>query len=230
MRTSTNLPLRGFTRRTRVPKGRLGWAAVRASVEKTSPLAVLRPLKPGPYQLALPVQLLIGLIGALRCATSGASITGAMRNMRSTHRIAAQIMKSRCLIVCTLCYETPKKCSTKASLCQPFCGRGLLCNALTLNTLASESALGRASTNLSLALGSAKLAVPTCTADAPTERYSSTSSAVSTPPRPIIGDLTVFFVSQTSLKVMGLIAGPESPPVEDPSLEIPVRKSRAIAG
>src|SRR6266550_2066275 len=49
--------------RTWEPKGRLGWAAVKASVEKISPLAVLRPLKPGQYQLALPAQVLIGFAG-----------------------------------------------------------------------------------------------------------------------------------------------------------------------
>src|SRR5439155_525464 len=121
MRTSSNLPLRGFTTRTREPKGRLGCAAVRASESKRSPLAVFRPLKPGPYQLELP-------------------------------------------------------------------------------------------------------------AEVPTARYSSTSSTVSLPPRPIIGVLTAFLVSQTSLKVMGLIAGPDKPPVGLPNRDFPVRKSMAIAG
>src|SRR5882762_2739015 len=118
--TSSSLPFRGFTTRTREPKGRLGCAAVRASESKRSPLAVLRPLNPGPYQLELPTQVLIGLTGLFRCATRGASIAGAMRNIRSTQRSAAQLMKSLCLIVCSLCYSDPKKCSEKASLCQPF--------------------------------------------------------------------------------------------------------------
>src|SRR5438309_10850980 len=45
---------------------------------------------------------------------------GAIRNMRSTHRSAAQLMNSLSLIVCSLCYSNPEKCSKKASLCQPF--------------------------------------------------------------------------------------------------------------
>src|SRR5256886_10034024 len=98
MRTSSNFPFRVFTTRTMEPKGRLGCAAVRASESKRSPLAVLRPWNPGPYQLALPTQDFTGFIGWFRCATRGASITGAMRNIRSTQRSAAQIMKSRCLI------------------------------------------------------------------------------------------------------------------------------------
>src|SRR5207253_9963068 len=95
--------------------------------------------------------------------------------MISTNRNAAQIMKTRCLIVCVLCYETTKNCSRKTSLCQRLSAMGRSRNSLTLSILASISTFGRASTNLSLTRGSAKLAVPTCTADAPTERYSSTS-------------------------------------------------------
>src|SRR5271167_3944060 len=111
MRTSSNLPFRGFTTRTIEPKGRLGCAAVKASQSKRSPLAVFLPLNPGPYQLELPTQVLIGLTGALKCATRGASITGTMRNIRSTHRKAAQKTNSGRLIVCSLCYSYPEKCS-----------------------------------------------------------------------------------------------------------------------
>src|SRR5260370_40304156 len=46
----------------------------------------------------------------------------------------------------------------------------------------------------------------------------------------MIGDLTAFFVSQTSLKVMGLIAGPDNPPVGFPKRDFPERKSMAMAG
>src|SRR6202158_2307965 len=108
MRTSSNFPLRVFTTRTSEPNGRWGCAAVSASLSKISPLAVLRPLKPGPYQLALPTQALIALGGWLRCATRGASIAGAMRNIRGTQRSAAQITKSRFLIVLFLCYNFQK--------------------------------------------------------------------------------------------------------------------------
>ena len=65
----------------------------------------LPALKLRPYQLALPTQTLIGLIGLLRCATNGASMTGAIRNISGTHRIAAQVMKSGRLIVCSFSYE-----------------------------------------------------------------------------------------------------------------------------
>src|SRR5260221_7800783 len=108
MRTNSNFPLRGFTTRTREPNGRWGCAAVSASLSKISPLAVLRPLKPGPYQLALPTQALMALGGWLKWATRGASIAGAMRNIRGTQRSAAQITKSRFLIVLFLCYKFQK--------------------------------------------------------------------------------------------------------------------------
>src|SRR6202007_1037321 len=108
MRTSSNLPVRVFTTRTNEPKGKCGCAAVRASLSKISPLAVLRPLKPGPYQLALPTQDLIAFGDWLKCATRGASIAGAMRKSKGTQRSAAQITKSRFLIVLFLCYNFPK--------------------------------------------------------------------------------------------------------------------------
>src|SRR5712671_8203477 len=114
MRTSSNFPLRMFTTRTKEPKGRCGCAAVRASLSKISPLAVLRPLKPGPYQLALPTQALIGLGGWLKCATRGASIAGGTRNIKRTQRSAAQIMKSRFLIVLSLCYNFPKSVAKRS--------------------------------------------------------------------------------------------------------------------
>src|SRR5215472_4517429 len=101
MRTTSNLPLRGLTMRTQEPNGRFGWAAVSASASNFSPLAVFLPLKSGPYQLAFPTQVLIGLIGALRWATSGASMPGEIRNIRGTQRIAAHTVKSVRLIVCS---------------------------------------------------------------------------------------------------------------------------------
>src|SRR3712207_508928 len=55
MRTTTERPVRSFTTRTCVPNGRVRWAAVRALALKVSPLAVLRPWKPGPYQEARPL-------------------------------------------------------------------------------------------------------------------------------------------------------------------------------
>src|SRR6202030_2940301 len=50
------------------------------------------------------------------------------------------------------------------------------------------------------------------------------------PPKPRIGVLTAFRASQTSLKVMGLMAGPDKPPGLFPKGDFPVRKSMAIAG
>src|ERR1700758_3835565 len=120
MRTSSNFPLRVFTTRTNEPKGRWGCAAVRASLSKISPLAVLRPLKPGPYQLAFPTQDLIALGGWLRCATRGASIAGATRKSNGTQRSAAQITKSRFLIVLFLCYSFQKSVANGAGYVNRF--------------------------------------------------------------------------------------------------------------
>ncbi len=126
----------------------------------------------------------------LRCATSGASITGAIRNIRGTHRSAAQIMNNGFRIMCSLCYSNPENCSARGSLCQPLCDKKVARISLKLNSLDSEMASRTCSTIASLAPGSAKLAVPTCTAEAPTAMYSSTSTPVSMPPRPIMGMLT----------------------------------------
>src|SRR5277367_1200909 len=108
MRTTSNLPLRTFTIRTQDPKGRDGCAAVRLSELKCSPLAVFRPSNSGPYQLALPTQTFIGLAGSLRWATSGASITGAIKNISGSQRMAAHVMKSGRRIVCSFGYELLK--------------------------------------------------------------------------------------------------------------------------
>src|SRR5215831_9614901 len=117
--------------------------------------------------------------------------------------------------------QTLKKCSKNDALCQPFSATNLSRKPLIVNSLASETARARPPTSASLIVGSAKLAVPTCTAVAPTARYSSTSSTDSMPPRPKIGILTAFRVSQTRRSVMGLIAGPDRPPVRFPSLDFP---------
>src|SRR6202049_707855 len=126
--------------------------------------------------------------------------------------------------------QLPKKCSEKESLCQPISTGNLPRISLILLALIRTRAFVRALAKLSLALGSAKLAVPTCTAEAPTDRYWSTSSTVSMPPKPITGIFTAFLVSQTSRRVMGRIAGPERPPVRFPKHDIWVRVSTAIAG
>src|SRR6266436_3077136 len=126
--------------------------------------------------------------------------------------------------------QVPEKCSGRESLCQPISVANLPCISLILLALWRTRAFVRALASCSLALGSVKLAVPTCTAEAPTARYSSTSSTVSMPPSPNIGILTAFLVSQTSFKVMGLMAGPERPPVAFPSRDFPERKLMAIAG
>src|SRR5258707_8145382 len=126
--------------------------------------------------------------------------------------------------------QLPEKCSGKESLCQPISAANFPCISLILLALTCTRAFVRALASLSLALGSAKLAVPTCTAEAPTTRYSSTSSTVSMPPRPITGILTAFIVSQTSRRVMGLMAGPERPPVRFPKRDLRVRASTAMAG
>src|SRR5256885_3293932 len=140
------------------PKGRFGCAAVNASQLNLSPFAVFLPSKPGPYQLALPTQVLIGFAGSLRCATNGASMAGAIRNISGTQRTAAQIMKSGFFIVLFFCYKLPEKCSIKGSLCQPFSALNLPRISFTVNTLASKSAFGSSRTSRSLARGSVKLA------------------------------------------------------------------------
>jgi hypothetical protein len=53
-------------------------------------------------------------------ATRGASITGAMRNMSGTHRIAAQIMKSGRLIVLCFCYNFQKSVAEKPHYVNQF--------------------------------------------------------------------------------------------------------------
>src|SRR6266849_8319027 len=126
--------------------------------------------------------------------------------------------------------QLPEKCSEKESSCQPISAAIFPRISLILLALACTRAFVRALASLSLALGSAKLAVPTCTAEAPTTRYSSTSPTVSSPPRPTTGILTVFFISQTSRRVMGRIAGPERPPLKFPKRDLRVRVSTAIAG
>src|ERR1700740_389167 len=50
------------------------------------------------------------------------------------------------------------------------------------------------------------------------------------PPTPIIGDLTAFAVSQTSLRVIGFMDGPDSPPVWLPRWDFPLQGSIAMEG
>ena len=54
IRTVTERPVRSLTTRTLVPNGKVRCAAVMAFALKVSPLAVLRPWKPGPYHDAAP--------------------------------------------------------------------------------------------------------------------------------------------------------------------------------
>src|SRR5947209_2682160 len=69
------------------------------------------------------------------------------------------------------------------------------------------------STIFSVATGSQKFAVPTCTAAARASMNSTASSAVVMPPMPITGISTVCAASQTMRSAIGLIAGPLSPAV-----------------
>src|SRR6516165_11450501 len=108
MRTISNFPLWVLTMRNQQPNGKLGCAAVKHSQLKRNPFAVFLPSNSGPYQLALPTHTLMGFTGALKCATRGASITGATRNISGTQRIAAQVMKSGRRIVCCSYYKRSK--------------------------------------------------------------------------------------------------------------------------
>src|ERR1700730_11883100 len=103
MRTTSNFRFLGFTTRTIDPNGKVGWAAVSASESNSSPFAVLRPSKLSPYQLALPIQVLMGLTGSLERATKGASIAWAARNITGTHNNVAHRNWIWRFVVCLLC-------------------------------------------------------------------------------------------------------------------------------
>src|SRR5215472_3186459 len=64
--------------------------------------------------------------------------------------------------------QLPKKCSRKASLCQPIPAWKIPLKSLILNALTSKQVVRSSLTSRSLARGSAKLTVPTCTEVAPT--------------------------------------------------------------
>ena len=106
-----------------------------------SPLAVFFPSNSGPYQLALPTQVLMGFTGSLRCATRGASMTGAMRNISSIHRMAAQARKSGRLIVCSFGYKNLKSVAYLPHYVNHFLLAILSRNSLIVNTLASVKRL-----------------------------------------------------------------------------------------
>src|ERR1700732_1125490 len=85
-------------------------------------------------------------------------------------------------------------------------------------------------TSRSVALGSTKCAVPTCTAAAPASIYSATSPELSIPPSPIIGMLITLEASYTSLIVIGFMAGPDNPPVVLPRRDLRLCASIHSAG
>ena len=173
--------------RTSEPKGRFGCAAVRASESYFSPLAVFLPSNLGPYQLALPIQTLRGFSGSLECATSGASTAGAMTNMSASQRTAAQGMNIRHPKVCLVCNITTENCTPTCPLGQVFsCTKNHL-NSLILRTLYFSQDLSSHPRILPVAVGAAKLALPTCTAVAPSTRYSRPSPGLSIPPSPMTG-------------------------------------------
>ena len=69
--------------------------------------------------------------------------------------------------------------------------------------------------------------MPTCTARAPTARYSSASRASMMPPEPMTGMRTARAASWQRASASGLMAGPESPPVARPRRER--RRARSTA-
>ncbi len=79
-----------------------------------------------------------------------------------------------------------------------------------------------------MAVGSARLAVPTCTVCAPAIMNSTTSVPVMTPPRPQTGIFTAFATCHTIRSATGLMAGPERPPVTLPRIGVRVRVSMAM--
>src|SRR5450432_4416079 len=95
------------------PNGRVGWAAVKASESNSSPLAVFLPSKSSPYQLALPVHVLMGFTGSLDRATRGAFIAWAVRNITGTQRRLAHRSWIDRFILCLLCNIIPKSVPTR---------------------------------------------------------------------------------------------------------------------
>src|SRR5258705_12822045 len=74
IRTTTARPLRRLVTRTNEPKGRVGWAAVRACMSKGSPLAVSFPWKNSPYQEAVPTSYGLFLIAFLDCRPTALAV------------------------------------------------------------------------------------------------------------------------------------------------------------
>lgn len=66
---------------------------------------------------------------------------------------------------------------------------------------------------LSVTVGSMKLAVPTCIAEAPANMNSIASRPFMIPPNPITGMLTALATCHTILTAIGRTAAPDSPPV-----------------
>ena len=71
---------------------------------------------------------------------------------------------------CLFATNFQKSVAQKTSLCQPISVRNLLLNPLIVSWLQSKRASRRSLPSRSLAFGSVKLAVPTCTAEAPTTK------------------------------------------------------------
>src|SRR6266850_3447768 len=74
MRTKIARPFRRLVTRTKVPRGRVGWAAVRACMSKGSPLAVSFPWKNSPYQEAVPTSYGLFLIAFLDCRLTALTV------------------------------------------------------------------------------------------------------------------------------------------------------------
>ena len=86
--TMTERPLSRFVTRTRVPKGKLGCAAVKAFMSNTSPLAVCRPWKRLPYQDAIPTTSYAPTLPGVSRAPSG-GVAQAASSHRATMRFVA---------------------------------------------------------------------------------------------------------------------------------------------
>src|SRR5687768_776236 len=83
MRRTTTCPLRKFSTITFVPSFSDGCAAVMPYMSYTSPFAVFRPWKPGPYQDALPCITALWLIAH---AGTGAAVAGKIALHRNKNR------------------------------------------------------------------------------------------------------------------------------------------------
>jgi|SRR5579862_346694 len=133
--TTALRPDRGLISLTIDPKGKLGWAAVDAVMSYSSPLAVARPWKVGPYQLAAPYQTLMGGTGWVALATKGASREGAMAENTNIHAREPMSTASLFRIVCYFSNKSEHYYSTPGPFYPPLSPWNETIKSLIFNSL-----------------------------------------------------------------------------------------------